>query len=766
MKTVFAMPLNKSPGPDGYSIEFIRASWATVGSDVINAVKEFFRNGRLLKDLNNTAICLIPKSSEACKLKDYRPISCCNIVYKVISKIIANRLKPILQECISLNQAAFLKGRSLGENVLLASELIRNYQKPSSPKSCMLKVDIRKAFDTICWEFVIKILEAQGFPPMFCIWVKECITSPRFPISINGELAGFFPGRKGLRQGDSISPYLFIMVMEVLSRLLEKSVAEERMRLHPMCSNPQVTHLLFADDLLIFSDGSRHSLSGIKTILGVFREMCGLDINAEKTEIFFGGYNDVEISVLSALSGFKIGFFPTRYLGLPLDSSRISYATLQPFIERITAKIHVWTSKFLSFAGKIRLISSVIYGMVNFWSSVFVLPKRFYEKVDSLCSAFLWKNKTTSAMGSRVAWKDVCRPKKEGGLGIRLLEDFEMVYRLKHVSNFFTNSGSIWVAWLKGNIFNRKDFWIKEDSNRLSKPVRSMLQLRNKLEAFLKCEVRDGHKARFWYDCWTDLGPLISFMGTRGPTEFQIRQDASVAQATHNGFWRFPAARSVAADTSQIVIAGTEPPNDEKGSDVFFWCHGPGVFKGSFSSKSTWSQLRVSGPIVAWYKTIWFKEAIPRCSFIAWLVYLARLPTRDRLIRWGLNVQPGCVLCSNGSESHEHLFFECSFSSEIWSQIAGSLWPNPPTDLASVTTSILSMQSSKAVVAKLWLQILIYLLWRERNARIFSANPRSSASSISSAVDRMMRDRLLSFPATSASSTSLLQTYFSFRDNE
>lgn len=321
-KTVFAMPLNKSPGPDGYSIEFIRASWATVGSDVISAVKEFFRNGRLLKDLNNTAICLIPKSSEACKLKDYRPISCCNIVYKVISKIIANRLKPILQECISSNQAAFLKGRSLGENVLLASELIRNYQKPSSPKSCMLKVDIRKAFDTICWDFVIKVLEAQGFPPLFCIWVKECVTSPRFSISINGELAGFFPGRKGLRQGDSISPYLFIMVMEVLSRLLEKFVAEERMRLHPMCSNPQVTHLLFADDLLIFSDGSRHSLSVIKTTLGVFREMCGLDINAEKTDIFFEGYNDMEISVLSALSGFKIGVFPTRYLGLPLDSLR------------------------------------------------------------------------------------------------------------------------------------------------------------------------------------------------------------------------------------------------------------------------------------------------------------------------------------------------------------------------------------------------------------------------------------------------------------
>lgn len=118
-----------------------------------------------LNDLNNTAIVLIPKTSQACKLGEFRPISCCNIAYKVIAKIMANRLKPILQECISPKQSAFLKGRSLGENVLLSSELIRNYEKLSCAKSSMLKVDLRKAFDTICWDFLLKLLEAQDFPP-------------------------------------------------------------------------------------------------------------------------------------------------------------------------------------------------------------------------------------------------------------------------------------------------------------------------------------------------------------------------------------------------------------------------------------------------------------------------------------------------------------------------------------------------------------------------------------------------------------------------
>lgn len=190
--TLFAMPLNKSLGPDGYSVEFIRASWDIVGEDIIGAVKEFFRNGRLLRDMNTTAIALIPKKPKACCLSDYRPISCCNIVYKLISKIIANRLKPILTECVSPNQAAFLKGRSLGDNVLLATELIKDYNKSSCLKSAMLKIDIRKAFDTVCWDFVIKVLEAQQFPPMFITWITECSSFPRFYVAINGELAGFF----------------------------------------------------------------------------------------------------------------------------------------------------------------------------------------------------------------------------------------------------------------------------------------------------------------------------------------------------------------------------------------------------------------------------------------------------------------------------------------------------------------------------------------------------------------------------------------------
>lgn len=244
----------------------------------------------------------------------------------------------------------------------------------------MLKVDIKKAFDTVSWDFVMKLLEAQDFPPTFRCWIKECISSPRFSVAINGELAGFFPGKKGLRQGDLLLSYLFLFVMEALSSLLVKAADSGRIRPHPKCSSPKVTHLLFADDLLIFSNGSRWSLTGICSVMKKFKQISGLSINPEKSQIFFGGYEDIAAQVLADLSGFSRGSFPTRYLDFPLNSSRITMATLQPFIDKVTRKLHSWTVKYLSFAGKIRMVASVIYRMVNFWSAVFVLPKAFMQK--------------------------------------------------------------------------------------------------------------------------------------------------------------------------------------------------------------------------------------------------------------------------------------------------------------------------------------------------------------------------------------------------
>lgn len=157
---------------------------------------------------------------------------------------------------------------------------------------------------------------------------------------------------------------------------------------------------------------------------------------------------------------------------------------------------------------------------------------------------------------------------------------------------------------------------------------------------------------------------------------------------------------------------------------------------------------------------IWFKEAIARCSFISWLVLLARLPTRDRLIRWGMNVPGLSVLCSNGLESHDHLFFSCLFSTEVWSRFTSSIWPSQLLDIQSITNSTLSIPQPFAAIAKVLFQVSVYLIWKERNARVFTSIS-SSPDSIIRAVDRMTRDRLLTVPTRRADLPSLLEVYFS-----
>ncbi|XP_013601599.1 PREDICTED: uncharacterized protein LOC106309068 [Brassica oleracea var. oleracea] len=258
----------------------------------------------------------------------------------------SNRLKLILPKFISPNQSAFVKDRLLMENVLLASELVKSYHKNSVSARCALKIDISKAFDTVQWPFLLSALTALGFPSEYIVWIEKCISLASFSVQVNGELAGYFNSKRGLRQGCALSPYLFVICMEVLSKMLDKAAAQRKFGYHPYCQDLKLTHLSFADDLLIFSDSRRSSVDGILEIFKSFAEASGLHISMEKSTLYLAGLNDTDKQEILSHYTFSNGDLPVRYLGLPLLTKQMTAQDYGPLIDKSSLWVR-WINRYL-----------------------------------------------------------------------------------------------------------------------------------------------------------------------------------------------------------------------------------------------------------------------------------------------------------------------------------------------------------------------------------------------------------------------------------
>ncbi|KAL2240782.1 UNVERIFIED_CONTAM: hypothetical protein Sindi_0719400 [Sesamum indicum] len=189
---------DKAPGPDGYSSGFFKAAWPVVGKEVTRAVLDFFSAEKLLKQITSTILALIPKVHTPMSVNDFRPISCSNVLYKIIVKLLVQRISILVDKIISPCQTTFIPGRSIGDNIMLAQELFSGYNQMRLPPRCALKVDIRKAYDTMEWDFLIAVLQLFGFPPMFTRWIEECVCTTSFSIGLIGKPHGFFTGARGL----------------------------------------------------------------------------------------------------------------------------------------------------------------------------------------------------------------------------------------------------------------------------------------------------------------------------------------------------------------------------------------------------------------------------------------------------------------------------------------------------------------------------------------------------------------------------------------
>jgi hypothetical protein len=260
------MKRNASPGPDGFNVEFYLATWEWIGDEVHKLVTEFFISGLLPDKANDTHIALIPKKLVTTVPTDFRPISLCNVIYKIIAKCIANRLKPHLPDYIHPAQQAFIQGRRISDNIIVAQEISHFFQLSSwKHKAFMLKIDLAKAFNRVEWSFIEAALARKGLHGHFIKLIHTCVSSPRFSVIINGQAYATFQSSRGIRQGCPLSPYLFILAINELSIALGEAQAANHLSgilLGPNC--PSIHSLLFADDLLICGQATSFEAAGIR----------------------------------------------------------------------------------------------------------------------------------------------------------------------------------------------------------------------------------------------------------------------------------------------------------------------------------------------------------------------------------------------------------------------------------------------------------------------------------------------------------------------
>nr|GEU62973.1 hypothetical protein [Tanacetum cinerariifolium] len=254
-EALFDIDSSKAAGPNGYTSCFFKKAWGIIGNDICLAIREFFITRRILREINATLIALVPKIDTPNTVSDFRPIACCNVLYKCISKILTNIINEGLSKVVSLNQSAFIPGRHIQDNILITQEILKGYNRRSGTKRCAMIIDIQKAHDTVSWEFLKEVMLMVGFHRKMVHWIMT---------------------RKGLKKGYPISPYLFTLVIEVFNMIMIKNLSENgKFKYHYGCKELKLTHLCFADDLMFLCNGETESLKLVKRSLDEFSRVSG-----------------------------------------------------------------------------------------------------------------------------------------------------------------------------------------------------------------------------------------------------------------------------------------------------------------------------------------------------------------------------------------------------------------------------------------------------------------------------------------------------------
>lgn len=718
LQAINQSPQDKAPGPDGFTGLFFKECWLIIKADVLAAIHAIYDHRCAdLNLINKANIVLIPKKEGADDIRDFRPISLIHAAVKITNKILALRLAPLMNELISPSQSAFIKGRTIHDNFLYVRNLARRFHRTQTP-ALLMKLDISKAFDSVRWDYLITLLQKRGFPVKWIDWITALLASSTSRVLLNGIPLKHIAHGRGLRQGDPLSPLLFILAIDPLHRLFE--VATERGLLSKLNGrSARLRVSMYADDAAIFLKPTPQDVNNMKELLIKFGETTGLSTNIQKTSVTPIRCRNIDLDDILGNLPVKRQHFPLKYLGLPLTVRRLRKVDLQPLLDKAMNRLSVWNGKNLTQAGRISLTKSVLSSQPVYLLTVLRPTKEVLEGIDKIRKTFLWAgDKALTGAKCKVNWTKTTLPKEHGGLGILSLDKFARALRVRW----------LWHEWVSPN-----KAWVGMDTPCDEKD-------RLLFAACTTLSVGNGQRVRFWKDAWVqgrrpmDIAPNL-FNRTK-------RKGKTVAQAMENNNWirdlnyryGFTVALLHEFFILWALVRNTElQPAQE---DRITWKL---TQNGQYSAVSAYKAQFLGSARQPRIAALWNAWAPPKCKFFAWLILQNRIWSSDRLAQRGWDHSPTCPLCRCAMETSHHMLAECRFTRRIWTltstwsaqpTLAPNEWRQSSTSLEWWTNITTTSELPRKGITSLTL-LIVWEIWKERNARVFRNHGRPVGSLMS-----------------------------------
>ncbi|KAA3464882.1 LINE-1 reverse transcriptase isogeny [Gossypium australe] len=541
----------KAPGSDGFHAHFFQSQWDIIGNDICNWVKGVFAGQMIDQDLNNTLVILIPKKECLEDFSQFRPISLCSVLYKLVIKVIANRFKLVFPNIISQEQAGFIASRNIMDNIILAQEVIHSIRCKRNGKNWVaIKLDLEKAYDRVNWEFINAFLMAVGVPEFLRKVIMSAISSSSMQILWNGVPTQKFKPARGIRQGCPLSPYLFVLCMDWLGHLIKSNIDIGRWEPVKLSrSGPAISHLFFADDLVIFCKAHIDQARLLKSILDQFCDVSGHKISTRKSNIYFA----------------KGSSEPCFYLGVPLLHNRVTKSTFSFVVDKVRSKLNSWDARKLPKAGRVTLAKSVLLSIPNYFIQSMLIPKGVCAEIEKMVRRFIWGGSEGQSKLSLVAWDSICQPSSRGGLGIRQLGDQNTSFLMKIGFGLVLKSSDLWVHVLRAKYGWKEQIPDSINRSQCSHLWWSLSKIWPLLRKHLTWAIGDGTRIRCWKDPWVPgIGPLISKI----PSFSNLDLDCVVRDLVNSdGCWNLELLRVWLPEYVIKKIISIPPPHLNAGTD-------------------------------------------------------------------------------------------------------------------------------------------------------------------------------------------------------